>query len=196
MKPIFNGDGSPWNGQVVTRYIPSTDNSAYYVGDIVLSASSVGADAYGVPQVAKAAATDVPRGVVVGIVPVNARAGLSGADGPNLASFYIPATKTQDYYVMVCEDPHTYFAIQGDGTATNQVAAKANYNAKVTVAAPSPARPFSATVIDSSTIATTSTFMLKLCGLLQTGGPNAFGAYAQWLVRFNAHELFGLTAGV
>jgi ABC-type sugar transport system ATPase subunit len=187
------GNGSPWNGRTFRYYIPSTDNNAYYVGDIVLSAAD--GDIYGVPAVIKAAATDVPRGVIVGIEPVPPRAASLDGSGTNLAALFIPATKIQAYYILVCDDRDVIFQIQGDGTATNQVVTNGNKNAKVTVAAPSAGRPFSATVIDSSNIATTQAFMLKLMGLAQVPG-NVAGAYAQWYCRFNQHELMGNTAGV
>lgn len=193
LKPVFNGDGSPWNGQVRPYYIPSTDLDAYYVGDVVLSAA--GADGYGIPQVAKATATDTPRGVIVSILPVPPRPLTLDGSGTNLAEFYIPATKSKDYWVLVCDDPHTIFMCQGDSTGTNQVAANVNKNARITVAAPSTPGPFSASVIDSSTIAVTQAHVMKLYGLAQVPG-NVFGAYAQWYVRFNQHELLGNTLGV
>lgn len=193
MRPIMMGNGSPWNGRVRPYYIPAADVAAYYIGDTVLSLA--GADAHGIPGVIKASATDTPRGVIVSILPVPPwPVSLSGSD-TNLAEFYIPATKSKAYYVEVCDDPDVIFQIQGDATATNQVAANVNKNARITVAAPATAGPFSATVLDSSTIAVTQAHVLKLYGLAQIPG-NVFGAYATWWVRFNQHELASNTAGV
>lgn len=185
-EPLMMGNGSPWNGRTNRYYIPSTDLVAYYVGDFVISAAA--ADANGVPGVAKAAASDKCRGVIVAIEPVPPNAtSLSGAD-TNLAEMFIPATKTHAYYVQVCDDLDVVFGIRGDATGTNQVAANVNKNANFTVATPSPAKPFSATVLDSSSINTTPTLPLKLYGLQQIPG-NDFGAYALWMFRFNTHEL-------
>ncbi len=54
---------------------------------------------------------------------------------------------------------------------------------------------WSATVINSSTIASTSSLSIRLIGLSQEPN-NAFGAYAKWLCKINQHEFNGPTAGV
>ena len=64
-KPVKHLNGNPWNGKVNVYYIPSTDNTATFVGDAVKLAGS--ADATGkYPTVAQAAATNAICGVVVG----------------------------------------------------------------------------------------------------------------------------------
>ena len=63
-EPVMNGDGSPWNQQANTYYIPAADGNAYNIGDVVKSAA--GADANGVQQIVKAAAGNTVRGVIVG----------------------------------------------------------------------------------------------------------------------------------
>ena len=53
------------------------------------------------------------------------------------------------------------FGVKADATTTNQVATKCNNNCSLTIAAPSPSTlPVGATVITSSTIATTNTWKL------------------------------------
>lgn len=193
-KPVMMGNGSPWNGRVNRYYIPSTDVAAYYVGDWVRSLA--GADANGVMGVIKAAAAQSVRGAIVAIEPPGVApnaASLSGAD-INLSALFIPATKTQAYYVYVCDDPDVIFQMKGDTTGTNQVAANVNKNCQITVATGG-ARPYSGTVIDSSTIAVTQAHIFKLYGLAPVPG-NVFGASADWLVRVNQHELMGNTAGI
>lgn len=186
-----------FNSQTNLYHIPSSDGSAYYVGDVVKS--SANADANGVPDVVKITnGTDTPRGFIVGIYPANPSVNTSDMRGPDLglSQVSIPATKTRDYYVMVVDDPEAIFWVQGDSTGTNQVATNANKNASLTIAAPSTATfPVSATVINSSTIATTSSLIIRLMGLAQIPG-NGFGANATWVGKFNQHELAGNTAGV
>lgn len=186
-----------YNAQTNLYHIPSSDGSAYYIGDIVKSAAN--ADANGISDVAKITnGTDTPRGFIVGVYAANPSVNTSDMRGPDLglSQVSIPATKTRDYYVMVVDDPEAVFWVQGDSTGTNQVAANANKNASLTIAAPSTATfPVSATVVNSSTIATTSTLIIKLMGLAQLPG-NGFGANATWVGKFNAHELMGLTAGI
>lgn len=196
MAPVRNSDGSTWNQAVTTVVIPSTDIVAYAIGDIVSSAA--GADANGVPYVAKTAANGVARGVIVGfdVTGFGTAVSLAGASLA-LENTNIPATKTKDYYALIVEDPNVVFEIQADAvTAANLVAANMNKNADFVVgAAPSTGTGQSGTVLSSASIATTSTLPLKIRGLVQRDD-NAFGAYARLLVSFNKHELLGNTAGV
>lgn len=192
-RPVKTVNGASWNEQANVYYVPTGDTSAYYIGDVVKSAA--GADANGVPQIAKATGTDVLRGVVVGVLAsVPYGVSLQGAT-LDLASTFAPATKTRDYYVLVVDDPAIIFEVQGDATATNQVAANSNKNASLTIATPTAPGQWSATVISSATIATTNTLNIKLMGLVQKPG-NGFGAYARWLCKINLHELSGGTAGI
>jgi hypothetical protein len=195
LSPYANADGSPWNQQVRRYYIPSTDNTAYYIGDVVKSLA--GADANGVPGVVAAAGTDTLRGVIVGVeVAAPEAVSLQGVD-LSLSRANIPATKTRDYYVYVCDDPSTIFEVQGDSTGTNQTAANSNKNASLTIAAPSnTALPYSATVINSGSINTTQGLNIKLMGLSPRRPAGAFGANATWLCKINQHELMGNTAGI
>lgn len=202
-RPVGSITGAPYMGRVTRYFIPSGDNNAYYEGDLVLSTNN--ADANGVPAMVKATVgTETPRGIIIGIEQANtvqppgAVPSLGGI-GTNIfaTQVSIPASKGQDYYIYVADDPNIIFFMQGDGTATNQVAAKANNNATVTIAAPGTATyPWSASVVNSANIATTNTFNIKLMGLAQVPG-NTFGAYATWVCKFNLHELSGAgTSGV
>ena len=193
LRPVKSINGASWNEQGNLYHIPAGDTSAYYIGDVVKSAAN--SDANGVPDVAKAAGTDTLRGVIVGVLPSQPYGtSLQGAT-LDLANTFIPATKTRDYYVMVVDDPETIFEVQGDATATNQIAANSNKNASLTVTAPTAPGQWSNTVINSSTIATTNTLNIRLVGLVQKPN-NAFGAYARWLVKINLHEFMGGTAGI
>ncbi len=167
-------------------YIPSTDSNAYYIGDVVKSLAD--ADSNGVLAIIKATGAETPRGFIVSILPVVGGGSMQGVP-LDTTQVSIPATKARAYYVMLCDDPHAIFLVQGDGTATNQVAAKAQYNATFTIAAPSPATyPVSATCIASASINTTSSLTVRLMGLAPIPG-NTFGAYATWLAKWNLHEL-------
>jgi hypothetical protein len=166
-------------------YIVSTDTDAYYVGSPVTIGG--GADANGVPAAAIGTGTGAYIGSVVGIYPVNPNAVSMVGKPLSLEQVSIPATKLHDYYIMVADDPLMKFTIQGDATATNQTAVKANYNCQLTIAAPSPSTlPQSATVISSASIATTNTLNIKLMGLYQTPG-SAFGAYSVYVCKINKH---------
>lgn len=182
----FNAQGSLYS-------IPSTDNVAYYLGDAVKTAAS--SDTQGISNVAKAAGTDTLRGAITGILPVYSTPALA-ATALSLENSYIPATKAAAWYVMVDDDPATVFAVLDDGITTGSlVAASANLNYSLTVAVGATTNSLSGTVILSSSFQTTSTLNMKAQGLVQIPN-NVYGAYALWQSRINAHELFGLTAGV
>lgn len=195
LAPVMHMNGNPWNGACRRYYIPSSDGNAYYIGHPVKSLAN--ADANGVPGVVVAGGTDTLRGAIVGVEQAAPEAvSLAGVDLP-LSRVNIPATKTRDYYVYVVDDPDVIFEIQGDTTGTNQVAANANKNAQLTVASPSnTSLPYSATVINSSTIAVTQAHNIKLMGLSQRRPASEFGASATWYVKINQHELMGNTAGI
>jgi len=178
--------GATTTGQTTRYYIYSTDSDAYYIGDAVISAAQ--GDAAGTPGIAKATGALTLRGVVVGVEPANQlQASIAGAT-LNLERTSIPATKTQAYYVYVDDNPATVFSIQGDATATNQVATNSNKNFSLTIAAGATTVSDSGTVLSSSTIGTTNTLNMKAMGLLQVPG-NAYGAYAIWQCKINLHEL-------
>lgn len=189
MAPVFNGDGSPWNQKTTLYWIASTDTNQYNIGDLVKSLAGVSTTndlGYGSPAAVKSAASALNVGVVVGC----------GVDPNALNLINIPATKTHDYYIMVVDDPNTIFAIQDDGITTgNLVSTAVGKNANYTVTNPTSPSPVSATVLNSSTIATTSTLPLKIVGIRRMAS-NTVGAYCQWLVRWNTHEFFGNTTGV
>ena len=203
LSPIMTGDANAYNGRATRYRIPSSDGSAYYVGDAVKSVS--GADANGVPNVVKGVGTETApaglRGVIVGVEnPSVNTVSLQGVVLDQTITS-IPATKTRDYYVYVADDQGIMFMVQDDGiTGGNLVAASANKNFSLTVAAPANTFQMSASVILSSSFNTTNTLTFKAVGLAQYpslpgGSANAFGAFAIWVCRINEHEFMGNMSG-
>jgi hypothetical protein len=185
-------NANPYTGAFNTYCIPSSDGSQFNVGDPVKAAA--GCDANGIPYVQKAAGTDTVRGVVVGYLP-------AGLNNPSLVGVNldltlqnIPATKTKAYYVAVADDPSLLFEVQDDGLTAFSTA-WANKNASFTVANPTSPAQNSASVLATGTIAATSTLNLKIIGMIQKPN-NQQALNALWLVKWNAHELNGLVAGV
>ena len=185
--PIRYLNGAAWNGATNLYRIPSTDGLIYSPGDAIRSVS--GGDANGIPNIIKAAAGDTARGVVVGILTAIPNNPSIVGTNLDLTAQNTPATKTRDYYALVCDDPMVVYELQDDGVAT-LTAAACNFNANWVVANPTSPRQNSATTLNSSTVAVTSTFSLKILGLAQRAD-NAFGQYAVWNVCFNLHELKG-----
>lgn len=180
LAPVKHLNGMTWNGQVNMYVILSTNNSIFGVGSIVKSFA--GGDANGVPALALAAASDVCRGVIVAVVPLQA----TDPVGP------IPATKTRDYYVLVCDDPTVIFEAQFDNTSAFATA-NLNNNANFTVVAPSGISPFAGTVLTGA--ATTQALPIKLLGKVQRPDVD-LSANTRMLCMFNQHELMGNTAGL
>ena len=187
--PIIYGPSGNNNQQQRVYYIPSTDTSAYYIGDTVKTIS--GSDTNGTPAIAKCATGNVPRGVVSGVLINNPN--LPSIQGVNLdlTTTSIPASKSADYYVLVNDDPDQVFLIQGDGTTF--VTTDVNKNATYTVAAPSLSNQMSASVLTGTT--TFSTAVLKIVGIEPIPG-NILGPYVRFMVMFNNHEFNRPTVGV
>ena len=198
--PVRTIDTNMFNGQSTRYYIPSSDGSAFYIGDMVKVSAGTGADVAGVCQVVKAAGTDTIRGIIMGVEVANVNApSLQGAS-LLLENTAIPASKGKDYYVYVMDDPEVVYQIQDDGITTgNLVAANANKNFSVTVTAGATLTSDSGSVLLSSSLATTQGLNWRALGLYQglnNGAQNAFGAFAYWLCKCNQHDLNGNTVGV
>lgn len=192
-KPSRYLNGAAWNGAANMYYIPQADTNQYNVGDAVKSAA--GADPNGLPQVAKITnGTDTVRGVIIGCLRQTPNNPSLVGINLDLTIQNIPATKQQNYWVLVVDDPQVLFELQDDGLAA-LTAAASNKNASFTVANPTAPAQNSATVLSTASVATTQALNLKIFGLVQKPN-NSFGAYATWLVKFNQHELMGNTAGV
>jgi hypothetical protein len=194
--PVRYMNGAAWSGGGNMYFIPSTDTNQYNPGDVVLTAAS-GADANGIPAVTKnTTGTGVVRGVVIGCLVANPNQPSIVGTNLDLTVQNIPATKTKNYYVLVVDDPKVIFQIQDDGITTgNLVAASVGLNASFTVTNPTAPSQNSATVLLSSSFATTAGLTVKIFGLSQIPN-NSFGANATWDVIFNQHEFQGNTAGV
>ena len=204
LRPSHTITGAPYNGQATMYYVPSTDGTAFNVGDIVTSAA--GGDLLtGAPAVAlfgtrsNTSTSGNVRGVVVGFGTQAGNASAKvplGADAADLTVTGIPATKTQNYYVWVCDDPSMVFEAQ-----TNTIAATAfNKNTGVYIgAAPTAPCNVSQTYIDGASATTTSTLPIKIIGAPNRADNDLTspGTYARIYVMLNTHELTGAqTVGV
>jgi len=192
LAPVRSISGT-WSQQTTRYYIYSSDTDPYYIGDAVISAAQ--GDANGTPGIAKATGAQTLRGVVVGVEPADQLGVSLVGSALSLENTYVPATKAKAYYVYVVDDPGVVFKIQGDATATNQVATNSNKNFSLTIANGASAQSSSGTVLSSSTLNTNNTLNMKAMGLLQVPG-NAYGAYAIWQCKINLHELFGGTTAI
>lgn len=195
LSPVKTTLGAQLNFKANTYFIPSSDVIAYQVGDLVKSAA--GGDGNGIPAVQKCTSADTvaARGVIVGVAVVQpfGPTSIQGVTLP-LETYSVPATKTRGYYVLVDDDPSTVFEIADDGVVA-LTATASNKNANLVVTNPTAPVQVSASTLNSSTVAVTATFQLKIMGL-KPSIDNAFGVNARWLVRINNHELAQSSLGV
>jgi hypothetical protein len=190
LSPVGTITGAAYNEQGRLYAIANDGTNTYAIGDVVKVAGS--SDANGVPYVTKAATTDTPVGVIVGIRVSDPSVSLVGTTLA-LNTIYLPLNSGLRY-VFVVDDPSVIFQVTGD--ATGVAAADVFKNAGLTITANqttlAQSAPLSNTVLNASSflaIASSGSLALPLqiIGLAQAVN-NAPGAYAQALVKWNKHQ--------
>lgn len=192
LSPVEYLNGSPWNGQGNPYVILAAVTNALFVGDPVALVAG-GGDATGLAAVDLCAAGATAVGVImaIGTIP----------NGPyinpnDLTKVSRPSgAQAVNYYALVCDDPNVVFEIQEVGTGTPLAAADINLNANWVNASPAAGVAVSATMLDNTTEAVTSTLNTKILGLVRRAD-NAFGAFAKWRVLINNHAYRTGIAGI
>lgn len=190
--PVQYLNGAPWNGGGRVYCIPDTDDSnPYAIGDPVTLAG--GADANGVPTItlATAGATNMVLGPIVSGAGALVYGGAYGV--PQDSPIVIPAVKTRNYYVLVCDDPNVIFECQEEDLGTAFTAADVGSNANLSAGTNN--GYISGWEIDTASPGAGATLQLQLLGLAQKSG-NTFGDWAKWWVRINLHNYKIGQAGV
>lgn len=171
-RPKKTLSGGDWKGLVRTYYIPSSDGTATFVGDVVKFNGASGAaglslngfDMEGVPQVIVVASgtvtTDI-AGVVVGFAP----------DPDALMRKH--RTASTNRVVRVCPIHNVIFDVQEDALVTPVAAASVGLNAGFTLTAGNALTGVSAFALDSDSVNTTATLPIRILGLSKCVG-NAF----------------------
>ena len=178
-RPVYSGNGGPWNGNTMLCAIPAADGTATFVGDLVkLNGSSLG----GIPYVIQAAATDALLGAIVGFEP----------DRTNLALNYRLASTLR--YCYVCADPDVIYEMQEDSVGNNLDDDMVGLSTDIVVGAGNTVSGASGMELDSSDTAT-ALGQMRIVGLVRRED-NAIGANAKWLVRINEHQLNAQTADI
>ena len=191
LSPVGTITGAPLNQQGQLFAIASDASNTYAIGDVVKLAG--GADTNGVPYAVKAASTDVPVGVIVGIRPADAGVSLQGIN-IDLGKLYL-SLSSGTRYAYVVTDPSIIYSIESDATGVS--AANVGSNAGMTITADQTASlaqsaPFSSTVLSAASIkaqGTSGSLALPLTIVGVTLRPdNVPGAYADVQVIFNRHQ--------
>lgn len=191
LSPVGTNTGAPFNEQGRLYAVANDASNTYAIGDVVKL--GVGADVNGIAYVAKAAATDLPVGVIVGIQPADAGVSLQGTP-LDLSKLYL-SLNSGTRYVYVVTDPSVIFSVESDATGT--VAADVGKNANLTVTADqtsalSQSQPQSNAVLSAASYKAQATAgslanMLTIVGVTQRAD-NSVGPYADVQVIFNRHQ--------
>lgn len=174
LSPIRYRSGAPYNGAATRYYVPSSDGTALYIGDPVVSAMA--ADADGVQTVTKATAGSgaYMLGPVVSVEPITRD-----------STTYRAASEAR--YVWVADDPMLVFEVQEDAVGGALAAADVGLNADWVDGSGSTVTGLSGVQLDTSTKNTTNTLQLRILGFSQRTG-NEIGANAKVLVSINLHS--------
>lgn len=190
LSPVGTITGAPYNEQGRLYAIANDGTNTYAIGDIVKVAG--GSDTTGIPYATKAATTDTPVGVIVGIRVADPSVSLVGTTLA-LNTIYLPLNSGLRY-VYVVDDPNVIFEVEGD--ATGVAAADVFKNAGLTITANqtslAQSSPLSSTVLNASSFLAIGSsgslaLPLQIIGLVQAAN-NAPGAYANALVKWNKHQ--------
>lgn len=197
-KPVKHANGSPYNGQATLYYVAAASDEIL-VGDVAKLAGS--ADANGIPSAELCGATDVPIGIVVGILtskfdPVGKMTtGSLVLDLPASAQIAAGAAG----YILVADATDIIMEVEADTSATPALV-DVGLNVSHTNLANSLTRTAATTTspaaVNTTTKAVTSTLNFQILGFVQRVD-NEIGASAKLLVRFNRHQYMSVgTTGI
>lgn len=183
-RPVKHTGGSPYNGQSNLYYVASASDEIL-VGDIVKLGGS--ADANGIASANLCGATDVPVGVVVGIV--NPKRDPAGKMSTGSITLDLP-TQAQiavggEGYILVCDAPDV--VLEAEASNGTPAATDIGLNISHANGARTAATITSTAYLDFGTEATTSTLNFRLLGFVQRVD-NEIGASAKMLCGFNVHQ--------
>ena len=187
-RPVKSIAGGGFSGQVNTYFVPASDATPLFVGDLVTMAGDA-RSATGLPTVTRAGATSAVVGVVVGI---SFEGQGDVGNMPQVANLNTPTFRaaSTDAYIMVADDPSLVLEAQATGTV---LAADIGLNASPVVASGSTSTGNSAFAVDMATKAVTATLPLKLIGV-KNSPDNAIGdAFVRVYVTINNHQHKGGT---
>lgn len=183
-KVVKHTNGSPYNGQANIYYVSSATDEIL-AGDVVKLAGS--ADANGIASVDICGASDVPVGIVLGVMhskfdPAGKMStGSTALDLPGSAQIAVSGAG----YVLVADSPDIVMEVEAaNGTpAVENIGLNASHanGSRTASTVVSPA------YIDMGTEAATPTLNFRLLGFAQKVG-NEVGASAKMLVGFNVHQ--------
>lgn len=180
-RPIKHQSGSPWNGKVSRYWMPASDATATFVGDLVKLSGT--ADVDGTASVIQAAAGNTCVGPIVWMEP----------NPDSLSQNYRTASQNlaaqnAGRWVYVADDADLVMEAQEDAVGGALAITNVGQNVEFVVAAGSTTTGQSGMQVDSSTANTTSTLTLRILGFVARPDNEVGVANAKMLVAFNVHQ--------
>lgn len=164
-RPVKTVNNGPYTGQGNVYFVPASDSSVIMVGDAVKLLGDARA-ATGVPTVTRVSgATDIPVGIVVGILFTGV-GDLTNVPPVNDLNTPVYRRASTDRYLLVSDDPDVIYEVQYAGTsvAAATITANVGLNGQFTLTAGNTASGSSGMQLDSAGLATTATLPLKIVG--------------------------------
>lgn len=190
-RPVKTISGAPYSGKANLYFMASGDSTVVMVGDAVKIAGDARA-ASGAPTVTRCGATDIPVGVVVGIL--FSGVGNEVTNVPAVSDLNTPVYRraSTDRYVLVADDPQLVYEVQYAGTsvAAATITANVGLNGQFTTTAGNTASGASGMQLDSTGLATTSTLPLKIVGFPSRPDNVPGDTYFSYYVTLNS-SLYG-----
>jgi len=189
-RPVKTITGAPYNGQANLYFVPSSDSSVIMVGDAVKLLGDARA-ATGAPTVTRVSgATDIPVGIVVGIVFTGV-GDLTNVPPVNNLNTPVYRAASTDRYLLVCDDPNVVYETQYAGTsvAAATITANVGLNGQFVVTAGNTTTGASGQQLDSAGLATTATLPLKIVGFPNRPDNIPGDTYFSYYVKLNSSTM-------
>lgn len=197
-RPVKNTTGAPYSGKASLYFVPSSDSTVIMVGDAVKLAGDARA-ASGAPTVTRCGATDIPVGIVVGILFSGVGNEVTNVPAVNDLNTPVYRRASTDRYLLVADDPNLIYEVQYAGTsvAAATITANVGQNGQFTTTAGSTTSGSSGMQLDSAGLATTATLPLKIVGFPSRPDNVPGDTYFSYYVMLNASTFGSLgTTGV
>ena len=197
-RPVKNTTGAPYSGKASLYFVPSSDSTVIMVGDAVKLAGDARA-ASGAPTVTRCGATDIPVGIVVGILFSGVGNEVTNVPAVNDLNTPVYRRASTDRYLLVADDPTLIYEVQYAGTsvAAATITANVGLNGQFTITAGSTTSGSSGMQLDSAGLATTATLPLKIVGFPSRPDNVPGDTYFSYYVMLNASTFGSLgTTGV
>lgn len=185
-RPVKTITGAPYNGQGEIAFLPASDSTVVMVGDAVKLLGDARA-ATGVPTVTRVSgATDIPFGIVVGILFTGV-GDLTNVPPVNDLNTPIYRRASTDRYVLVCTDPSVVYEAQylTTSVAAATITANVGLNGSWDVTAGSTTSGSSGMSI-AALSATTATLPLKVVGFPNRPDNIPGDTYFSYYVKLNS----------